>query len=417
MELFFYLFSNLFHIYAVYQCASMFFHKERRLMWAELFCYLGYYLLNSGIYLLFHNGILNILSNLIPFFCITLLYRTTWMQRVLATVSIYILSMIADIVCTTATVWMDTPPIFFTSGFVSSLLLLVFARIILHFQLFHSVTTPKLKMFYILTTVFVPLGCIVVAHFVARTLSWQSLLSAIILLLINVSVFSLYDLLMRMMEEHHTAELIQKQNQAYQAQLEVVQQSQMRLRCLRHDMKNHLFQMQRLLETGDLEQLQEYLQTSESFLENADWVSYTENEAVNSILNYKLTPLRQSGAKLEIQVELPGTFSFPVFDLNVILGNLLDNAVEASNRLLPEDRLIQLKMKAEKGIIRISVGNRFDGVLPKHHATRKTDTENHGIGLKSVSEIVGKYHGKLCTESEENWYTVLVLLYEECYVK
>lgn len=413
MELIFYLFSNLFHIYAVYQCSSMFFQKECRFKWGEFFCYLGYYGLNSGVYLLFHSVILNILSNLIPFFCITLFYRTSWMQRILATVSIYILSMIADIVCMTATVWMDSPPIFFTSGFASSLLLLVFARIIQHFRLFHNVNKPKLEMFYILTTVFVPLGCIVVAHFVASVLSWHSLLAAVILLLINTSVFSLYDLLIRMMEEHHTAELIQKQNQVYQAQLEVVQQSQMRLRCLRHDMKNHLFQMQRLLEEGDLAQLREYLYTTKAFLHNVDWISYTENEAVNSILNYKLTPLRQAGAKLEIRVELSETFTFQVFDLNVILGNLLDNAVEASNRLLPEERLIQLKMKAEKGIIRINVGNRFDGVIPKHHTTRKADPENHGIGLKSVGEIVRKYDGKLCTETKENWYEVFILLYEK----
>ncbi|MGN1403056.1 MAG: sensor histidine kinase [Ruminococcus sp.] len=413
MELIFYLFSNLFHIYAVYQCSSTFFQKEHHLRWREILCYLGYYALNSGVYLLFHNGILNILSNLIPYFCITLLYRTSWMQRILATVSIYIMSMIADIVCTTATVWMDSPPIFFTSGFVPSLLLLVFARTIQHFRLFGNVSTPKLKMFYLLTTIFVPLGCIVVAHFVARTLSWQSLLSAIILLMINISVFSLYDLLIRMMEEHHTAQMIQKQNQAYRAQLEVIQQSQMRLRCLRHDMKNHLFQMQRLLEEGDLEQLGEYLNTTKSFLYSGDWEPYTENEAVNSILNYKLSPLRQTPAKVEVKVELPEKFAFQVFDLNVILGNLLDNAVEASSHMQPEEQHIRLRMKAEKGILRICVGNRFDGVLPKQGTTRKADTENHGIGLKSVEEIVQKYHGKLRTETEDNWYEVFILLYEE----
>lgn len=413
MELIFYLFSNLFHIYAVYQCSSIFFQKEHRLSCMEVFSYLGYYILNSGIYLLFHNGILNILSNLIPFFCITLLYRTSWMQRILATVSIYILSMIADIVCTTVTVWMDSPPIFFTSGFVPSLLLLVLAKTIQHFRLFGNVSTPKLKMFYLLTTIFVPLGCIVVAHFVARTLSWQSLIAAIILLMINISVFSLYDLLIRMMEEQHTAQLIQKQNQAYQAQLEVIQQSQMRLRCLRHDMKNHLFQMQRLLEENDLVQLREYLNTATSFLYNGDWECYSENEAVNSILNYKLSPLRQTAAKLEIKVKLPEKLAFQVFDLNVILGNLLDNAVEASSHMRPEEQHIRLKMKVDKGVLCINVGNRFDGVLPKYRTTRKADAENHGIGLKSVKEIVQKYHGTIRTEIEENWYEVFVLLYED----
>lgn len=414
MELIFYFISNLFHIYAVYQCSNLFFQKGGVSKRTEYLCYFGYYCLNCGVYLLFHNGILNILSNLIPFFCITLLYRTTWMQRILATVSIYVLSMAIDIVCTTISKWFDPLPVFFTSGFVSSLLLLVISQIIQHFCLVRTHTIPKLQMIYILTILFVPLGCIVVAHFVARTLSWQSLISAIILLLINISVFSLYDLLIHLMEEHHTAKLIEKQNQAYQAQLEVVQQSQMRLRCLRHDMKNHLFQMQRFLEENDLDALWEYLNTTKSYLYDAQWVPYTQNEAVNSILNYKLAPLRQTKAYLQIRVELPETFTFQVFDLNVILGNLLDNAIEASGHIFPEEqRHIKLTLKAEMGLIRLHVGNRFDGFLPKDKSTRKADTQNHGIGLKSVEEIVRKYHGKMRITHKDDWFEVSVLLYEE----
>ena len=103
------------------------------------------------------------------------------------------------------------------------------------------------------------MGSILLAHYIARTLSWRSLVAAIVLLLINVSVFSLYDRMIHLMQERHTALLIEKQNKAYQQQLQFMQKSQMRLRFLRHDMKNHLFQIKHFLETNDMEGMYTYI--------------------------------------------------------------------------------------------------------------------------------------------------------------
>lgn len=85
----------------------------------------------------------------------------------------------------------------------------------LHFHLYKSDVIPRLNIFYVFTAIFIPLGSILLAHYIARTLSWRSLVAAIVLLLINVSVFSLYDRMIHLMQERHTALLIEKQNKAY----------------------------------------------------------------------------------------------------------------------------------------------------------------------------------------------------------
>lgn len=418
MEKAFYLFSNLFHIYAVYQGSNVFFQKDSRSVKKEILCYFCYYLLNSGTYLLFHNGILNILSNLIPFFCITLLYKTNWMQRIFATVSIYIISMIVDILCISVSMWIHPQPIFFTTGFVSSLVILVVSRILQHRKPFQKDRSSKMQLVYLLTTIFVPFGSIIVGHFVAHNLSLHSLISAIILLMININVFTLHDYLLDMIEKRHTAELIEKQNIAYQVQLNLVQQSQLRLRCLRHDMNNHLFQMQRLLNDGQIEQLHEYLSTTKSYLHMDTWVAYTQNEAINSILNFKLSSLRQEGVELHIKVKLSNSFSFEVFDINVILGNLLDNAIEALERIAEvAKKKIVLSILEEKGIFKLYIGNRFDGILPANQQTRKSDVEHHGLGTRSIQEVIQKYQGKMQTNVKNEWYEVTLLLYKNAYVE
>lgn len=170
--------SNIFHIYAVYQFSQLLFQKDPSRKRTEILAYIGYFLLNSGCFILFHNIVINVLSNILLFFCITLLYPTTWAHRILATVSIYIISMAADILCTTISIWCEYT-LFFTSGFAASLLMLIIARMSLHFHLYKSDVIPRLNIFYVFTAIFIPLGSILLAHYIARTLSWRSLVAAI----------------------------------------------------------------------------------------------------------------------------------------------------------------------------------------------------------------------------------------------
>ena len=130
------------------------------------------------------------IRNIQQFFSFILLSPTRCAHGFLASVSIYIISMAADILCTTISIWCEYT-LFFTSGFAASLLMLIIARMSLHFHLYKSDVIPRLNIFYVFTAIFIPLGSILLAHYIARTLSWRSLVAAIVLLLINVSDLSL----------------------------------------------------------------------------------------------------------------------------------------------------------------------------------------------------------------------------------
>lgn len=320
--------------------------------------------------------------------------------------------MAIDILCATVSIWFDYT-LFFTSGFAASLLLLILARITAHFKLYRKEVVPKLGTFYVVNILFIPLGSIFLAHYIARTLSWRSLVAAVILLLLNISVFSLYDHLIGLMKEQHTIQLIEQQNKTYLEQLKAVRQSQMRMRFLRHDIKNHLFQMQHYLDTNDIDGLRSYISDTESHLDLTRSTAYTQHEQINSILNYKLTPLQLNNTNLDIDIRLPEKLPYAPFDLTVLLGNLLDNAVEATEKVYPEEqRHIMLKMKERFGALQLTIRNRYDNILPDENGTRKANKKQHGLGLKSVQDIVDRYHGKLWTVPEKDWYEVNVILYQ-----
>ena len=404
--------ANIFHIYAVYQFSQLLFQKKPNRKLLEFILYFLYFQINSFCFVYFHSIIWNVLSNLIPFFCITLFYPTTWSHRILSVFSIYIVSMAIDILCATVSIWFDYT-LFFTSGFAAALLLLIVARIAAHFKLYRKEVVPRLGIFYVINILFIPLGSIFLAHYIARTLSWRSLIAAIILLLLNISVFSLYDHLIGLMKKQHTVHLIEQQNKTYQEQIKAVQQSQMRLRFLRHDIKNHLFQMQHYLDTNDIDGLRSYISDTEYHLDLARSTTYTQHEQINSILNYKLMPLQLDDTNLDIDIRLPEELPYAPFDLTVLLGNLLDNAAEATEKVFPkEQRHIILKMRVKFGALQLNIRNRYDSILPDESGTRKPDKKRHGLGMKSVQDIVDRYHGKIWTVPEKDWYEVNVILYQ-----
>lgn len=171
--------------------------------------------------------------------------------------------------------------------------------------------------------------------------------------------------------------------------------------------------MQHYLDTNDIDGLRSYISDTEYHLDLASSTTYTQHEQINSILNYKLMPLQLDDTNLDIDIRLPEELPYAPFDLTVLLGNLLDNAAEATEKVFPkEQRHIILKMRVKFGALQLNIRNRYDNILPDESGTRKPNKKRHGLGMKSVQDIVDRYHGKIWTVTEKDWYEVNVILYQ-----
>lgn len=410
MQTLFYLFSNLFHIYGMYMFANVFFQERSRSRKLEAALYTAYFAINSGAYLLFHNWAITLASNILPFFAITFLYKEGMIRRVLNVAAIYAITMGCDVLVMTLQNMMHIESAVFSEGFATSLVIIAAADLsnkCLHMKKDILGRTPAM---YYVTLLFVPLSSIFIAYFAAKGLNAVSLITAVILLLINIDIFYLYDNVIDLFSERCEREVMESQNKAIQNQLDVVQQSQLRIRCLKHDMDNHLLRLKDLIEKEKYAEALEYLETVKSSTAADKKLIDSGNDLIDSMLNYKLARLHDN-IEQKYDIVVPKDLSFTEFDLNVIIGNLADNVLEALDQLpADEPKKLEISIRYKQGYLKVYFGNTFDGIMPED-GSRKRDHENHGLGLKSVERIVHKYGGDMRAKVSDNWYEISLIMY------
>lgn len=410
----FYLFSNLFHIYAMYMFSNTFFEKKKLNKLSETMLYLLYYVLNSCAYLFYQNWILNIFSNIIPYLGITLLYKSNICRKITAVVTSCVMAIVCDTIAVAFSGFLKINSMFFDQGFVSNIIFLASINLITHLFFRKNDLYDSMPIMYYITVIFVPLGSIIIGYFVAKRLDAISLITSVIILLINIDVFYMYDSLIDMFSSKQEKNLIQNQNEAYQNQLRLMQQSQMTMRCLKHDMNNHILKMQDLLVNEKYTELKNYLFDTKQYIDSDNRIIDSGNEFVDSILNYKLNRLYSMNVDSDFDVSIPSSLGISSFDMNVIISNLVDNSLEALELLSDtEEKKISIKISYKQGYVKIVIGNTFDGILPNKVNTKKQDHINHGIGLKSVERVAEKYGGILKTEIYDKWFEASVLIYEK----
>ena len=267
---------------------------------------------------------------------------------------------------------------------------------------------------YYITVIIIPFVSIIIGYLTAVKLNIVSLICSVIILLINVDMFYLYDNLINLFSEKYENNIIEQQNKAYLNQLHLMQESQMKIRFLKHDMKNHIINMQSLLSAEKYDQLKDYLAETNDYIYSNNVIIDSGNETIDSVLNYKLAPLENNSVEKSYHVVLPEQILISSFDLNIVICNLIDNALEALSLLGENDeKKITIDIVYKQGYIKILVGNSFDGIIHKDKRTRKNDEINHGIGLKSVQNIAEKYGGILKTDVADNWFETSVIMYEK----
>lgn len=185
------------------------------------------------------------------------------------------------------------------------------------------------------------------------------------------------------------------------------------MRGWRHDHHNHIQLMKAYLELGKYEDMDKYLGDLDKDLTNIDTVLKTGNLMVDAILNSKLSMAINQGININAKATVPQNIKVADVDLCVIIGNLMDNAMEAAMKLEnPEDRFIRVYIREMKDQLYISITNSVGGEVRKinlEYISTKLGI-NHGFGLKRVDGIVSKYHGFINRQNEEGVFATEIIL-------
>lgn len=185
----------------------------------------------------------------------------------------------------------------------------------------------------------------------------------------------------------------------------------------KHDLKNNLLYMLELLNTKDYTKLDKYLrEITELTTFNNTRISNTDNSILDSFINYKYDVATEKGIAFRVKMDVPYDMPFDNGDLCVILGNALDNAIEANEDKKIESPYIDLKMRYREGNLVIIIENSFDGKFKQNKegafVTIKSDKSNHGIGLSSIQNALQKYNGQLNIDIEENVFKLSIIMFE-----
>lgn len=187
-----------------------------------------------------------------------------------------------------------------------------------------------------------------------------------------------------------------------------------RVNGIKHDMKNHCFALNQLLSKGDIDGTQQYLNSIGSILLSATESVYnTGNPIFDALLTEKVGRALAGGIEINVELAVKATMRVENMDWCILLGNALDNAIEASEALAPEDRTIDVKMVVRKSALSIFICNRALAPVRRmdgFYESSKGNKAEHGLGLMNISQVVEKYHGVLQTTFEEGYFTLTCML-------
>lgn len=190
-----------------------------------------------------------------------------------------------------------------------------------------------------------------------------------------------------------------------------LQREQKQVRTLRHDMNNHLTALHGLLEQGETQKARAYLDELAVSPALRGTRRLCENETANVVLSSKLADLEETGLTADFAVELPAALSVAVADLTALLGNALDNAIEAARDAA--DKRITVRARADKGLLMLRVSNAYAGGRTRKNgafSTTKADKRSHGFGLAGMNEIAARYGGTLGARAENGRFELIVCL-------
>lgn len=184
------------------------------------------------------------------------------------------------------------------------------------------------------------------------------------------------------------------------------------MRGWRHDYRNHIQTMKVYAANRDLDAISQYLDMLDTDLQTVDTVIKTGNKMTDAILNSKISLAKDKNISVTADAHVPVELTTPELELCAILGNLFDNAIEASLSLPEEQRMIRVYMDMKETQLYICFTN-FTGTKKQKKVNGRfltTKGAGHGLGLLRIDDIVERHDGYVNRNSEDGAFTTEILL-------
>ena len=408
--------TNLFRIFLIGRCASIFLgadvdKKKKHIVYGCFF------VINTVLFWEFHTVWINMICNLMGIGAIVWLYTKSVRTNLFITGTIYLVNCGCDVAATSLFVnYRDGGAYNQIYAVISFFLIFMCELVIEKMITIHKDAEDAQNISLVLMPICSSIVIILLIYTDTCTGIGLTIVS-IGLLIANFLMLYLYNLLLHSISQQYEMEMLKTQLQAYANQLNVVLRGEEKIKALRHDIKHHLSELMLLANKHDVAEIQKYIDEMNSFLKNPNEIVSSGNLEIDSVLNFMLQKAEKELKTVDIKVMLPEKVRHS-FDINVMLGNLLENAIKAAGKT--ENKYLSVHIKLKRGILKVKIENSFESscILRKEQnrkdtilKTTKPFTEQHGIGLKNVKKIVEKYNGTMAVTAQKGIFCVNLLLY------
>ncbi|MGN0319583.1 MAG: sensor histidine kinase [Lachnospira sp.] len=371
------------------------------------------FLITTMSYLVFNNNVINSLSTIIGIFIIAFAFQGKLKSKVLLSILCYSIMIAIDFIVFFIDI--DSNNRYEYKIVISFLSVLLFYAVMMLLKLVFrkKMKTEFMGQWYILFVVSIMSVCVLFVIYKEMTMSaFGILFVSTVVLVMNLLLYVFYSNMLDRFVYVQENENLKQQMNFYEQQLKMNMENDKKIRLIRHDIKHHIREINNLADNGRLEDIKLYTRRLEEDIKDSEIVYNTGNITLDGILNYYHSRFVEKDIKTDINVTVPENMVLWAYDLNIILGNLLDNAFE--NTVRSKEPYVIVDVKYEGHVLYISVANTYDGKVKKENEmflSRKGN--NHGYGLENIKRIARKYNGDIRIENSRNFFIVGVVMYLE----
>lgn len=408
------LLANALRFYALKHFVCIFAPKET-CRWKHVFIlyFIGWGW-TSLISLRFSSPALNIIANVASLFIIFFPYQLKWTKKCLAVFIIYVINALVDsVVILSLTTYVAGEAVNQIYECITSFLLLFIAMLLERTT--RAEKEIELPLSNMAALLLVPVISIIYIYYLVITayeIKEIAIFAALTLLFINILIFYLYQSLLKFYSSRMNEQVFKQMLEVYSYQLDIARESEERIRALRHDIKHHIIELSTLARKSNNDEMTAYLNEMQEFMLNPKEYASSGNREIDGVLNYLLQKANTVLNQVDVQLHIPENLSLNHFDLCVILGNLVDNAVREASK--SEEKKLSIKLQVRQEVLFIFIENSYAGELIEKEDTLRTtqkDSGIHGIGLENVKKVVAANGGEIKIEYTKNRFYVHVLLY------
>lgn len=355
------------------------------------------------------------------------IYKMTIMKRLICSVLLMVFFILSEIITGLVLTGISNAPVeqlsnnafYYIQGVLMSKLLMFI--IIKAFGYFSIPSEVRISGILFAALMILPVATFLVIYVMSeymykaedRGLIVLSVVAVAALIASNIVLFYLFEYQLRETETKTEQQMMRQQLEykaEYYKELSIKQKYSNKAM---HDLKNQLFALKEALLNNEEEGIRKITRLCEEML-TSQTLAFTGNEAVDALLTVKIQTMKEKEIKFTHTVYMLKNNTIDMLDLCVLLGNLLDNAIEANEKICSKERFIHLTMVQKTNYLSIQINNATDGnvkIEGNKINTTKKQKELHGFGLQSVREITEKYNGS-CTFCQEGYVFWAVLMLE-----